>query len=609
MTTPTTWPVPSEAYVDLRFNAGAIDKFLTSEEEFFTDRLGQKKPTVIGIVGSVSILGKPYATEQLAQADIDNGTIPDSAVFTVVSPDSSSSVLIYQNKGGVATYTGRGLADASAVDEALKTSKDIDDRTKGIMTIETGDGSFIWGDKSSRKSMEIKPNGDKVLYGVTQTSQLAVSDEIDMDGEKTISSAGSSYSHAWMGSNYRVGLGMRKGGRTVELHGVPMTTQRGMLPNDVFSIGDSITAFGQAASKPNATGTIYRPLINAQCWAGWAMLMTNGRYRYVGMSATGGYTASQILATHVPKAIAANPSFCMVMCGRNDVVQGIDIESVTIPAMTSIFRQLRYAGIIPVVCTMSAQSNNTDAMNQARYKINAFCRAYAAKYGLPLVDLHTATTDPLTGEWKDGYNQVRSDGSLDPSHPTPMGAKAMGRAVADAMQQWQAPTLPRKSASITTPENSDNQLPNPLFMQHQNGVPDGWVIDSSGTFAIESPTDGVGNTFVMTGSGSSVAAAHITVPVVSGKTAFGASMNISAHQGSWVSCYVVGGSSIADSADTVYLGGVRNWKLSTDGRAYFYYEFDVPEGVSEVTIVAKAQDGTLRIEQGGLFKIIDASGY
>ena len=609
MTMPTKWPVPSEAYVDLRFNSGKLDEFITSTDEYYTDRLGQKKPTMVGIVSNLSIIGRPYATEQLAQADIDNGTIPENAVFTVVSPGSSSAVLIYQNKGGVATYTGRGIADASAVNEALKVSKDIDDRTKGVMTIETGDGSFIWGDKNSRKSMEIKPNGDKVLYGVTQANQLSISDEIDMDGEKTIPSAGSIYSHAWMGSNFRVGLGMRKGGRIVELHGVPITTQRGMLPNDVFSIGDSITAFGTAWSGTNATGKSYYPVTNAQCWSAWAMLMTGGRYRYVGMSATGGYTASQILATHVPKAIAANPSFCIVMCGRNDVVQGIDIESVTIPAMTSIFRQLRFAGIIPVVCTMSAQSNNTDAMNSARYKINAFCRAYATKYGLPLVDLHAATTDPLTGEWKSGYNQVRSDGSLDPSHPTPLGAKAMGKAVADAMQQWQAPTLPRKASSITTPENSDNQLLNPLFIQHQNGIPDGWAIDSSGSFSIESQADGVGNTFVMAGSGNSVASAHITVPVVSGKTAFGAVLNISAHQGSWVSCYVVAGSSIADSSDTVYFGGVRNWKLSTEGRAYFYYEFDVPEGISEVTIVAKAQDGTLRIEQGGVFKVIDASGY
>ena len=48
MTMPTKWPVPSEAYVDLRFNSGKLDEFITSTDEYYTDRLGQKKPTKIG---------------------------------------------------------------------------------------------------------------------------------------------------------------------------------------------------------------------------------------------------------------------------------------------------------------------------------------------------------------------------------------------------------------------------------------------------------------------------------------------------------------------------------------------------------------------------------
>ncbi|WP_262215838.1 hypothetical protein [Serratia ficaria] len=80
------------------------------------------------------------------------------------------------------------------------------------------------------------------------------------------------------------------------------------------------------------------------------------------------------------------------------------------------------------------------------------------------------------------------------------------------------------------------------------------------------------------------------------------------HGYSWVSCYLVAGSSTADTAETIYLGGLRNWKLSTDGYGYFYYEFTAPVGYSEVTIVTKAQEGTLRLAVGGLFNIADTTG-
>ncbi|WP_314732718.1 SGNH/GDSL hydrolase family protein, partial [Serratia ficaria] len=283
----------------------------------------------------------------------------------------------------------------------------------------------------------------------------------------------------------------------------------------------------------------------------------------------------------------------------NDVVKSLDFETVTRPALTKIYSKLRRAGIIPVVCTMSAQSGNSEAQDVLRYEINAFLRAYAAKYGLPLVDLHAATTDPLTGQWIAGYNQ-------DESHPWPVAAKAMGKAIADTMSQWIAPTIPRKAVSVTTPENSDNILPNPLFIQQTDGVPNGWVIDSSGTFSVENDPDILGNAFVMTGAGTSIAAAHRTLPVTGGqKYGLGVELKIAANISSWVSCYVVVGNSIADTDSTVYLAGIRNWKQSTDGYGYFYYEFTAPGDATEITIVAKAQDGTLRIAQGGVLKITE----
>lgn len=522
------------------------------------------------------------------------GMMADGVAFYYYLNDNGKAVQISQTAG------------AAAVESAIETARSVDSRTAGLNSIFTRDGKTIFGDPRGRQSLLIEKNGDKTLFGKTKAYFVDIADRLLFGNTAQLSATGSSYKWGLMGSNFRVALGLRKDNRTVELHGIPLTTQRGALPNDAAVTGDSISQFGLAASQPNAKGKIYDPLVNAQCWAAWAMLFTGGRFRYAGTYATGGYTAAQILATHIPRVIAAKPTFCIVLAGRNDVVKRLDFEKVTRPALTKIYSKLRRAGIIPVVCSMSAQSGNTPDQDVLRYKINAFNRAYAAKYDLPFVDLHAATTDPLTGEWKDGYNQVRADGSLDPSHPTPFGAKAMGKTVAETMKGWVAPTTPRKAISVTTPETSDNLLANPLFIDHTDGIPDGWVIDSSGTFSVADDPDVLGNAFVMSGRAGSVAMCHRTLQVTAGQRyGFGIEAKITASLSSWVSCYVVAGSSTEDTAETVYLAGLRNWKESTDGYGYFYYEFTAPADASEVTVIAKAQDGTLSIAQGGVLNITE----
>lgn len=541
-----------------------------------------------------------------ANAAIAAGTIPDGALFNVSVAASVMPPRLadqYKNVGGVATLTGQTVANGKALNDATTLANSTDRRTTGIKLIALADGSFAWADINSRQSMVIKPSGDKVLYGKTQANMVTVTESLNMGNTQTIPSDGSAYVNAWGGKNYRVAFGLRNDRRTVDLHGVPITTQRGALPNDVFGIGDSISAYGISSSQPNASGTLYPPLTNSQSWTTWAMLMTNGRYSYVGTSATPGFTTAQVLATHVPKAIAIKPTFCLVMCGRNDVVQGIDIDSVTIPAMTSIYRQLRFAGIIPVVCSMPAQSGNTDTMNIARYKINDFCRQYAVKYGLPFVDLHAATTDPLTGGWIAGYNQ-------DVSHPTPLGAKAMGNAVATAMAEWQAPTTPQKAESVTTPTSSNNILTNPLFVDSSAGLPTDWSTDVAGSVAISQESNIKGNVWTVTGDSTPYPRYYRTITVVPGKKyGFGFMMKISGTGAvpSWMSCYAKSGTSLTDSAGDVYFGGVRGWRLTADW-GYYYFESVIPLGVTQMTIIVQAQSGYISLAQMGIFTIIDTTG-
>ncbi|MDU4843744.1 MAG: hypothetical protein E6X49_21760, partial [Leclercia adecarboxylata] len=48
-TQPTQDPVASESPRNLKFNAGKIDEFVTSESHTYTDRFGQKHRTIAGI--------------------------------------------------------------------------------------------------------------------------------------------------------------------------------------------------------------------------------------------------------------------------------------------------------------------------------------------------------------------------------------------------------------------------------------------------------------------------------------------------------------------------------------------------------------------------------
>lgn len=598
MTTPTTKPIPSNDVIDLKFNAEKIDQIVNTDDEFYYDRFGVKRATVAGAVNNISLIGKPYATSELAQIDIDNGTIPNNGIYGLISSNDSRSIELWKNNAGIPEFTGKYEVDGSLVEEFIELSKSTDIRTKGLFTIQDNSGNFWLVDGNGRAAYKVENTGKKIMYGETELEEVLIKQTINFTNTSLIPSSGASYRRATIDPTGRVIEGIRISDNKWEFEGVPFSnkTMRGLLPNDMFFIGDSITAYGQAWSGANNTGTSYAPLLNAQSWPAWAELFSNGRVVYAGQSATGGYTTSQILTTHLPVAISKGNTFCVVLGGRNDI-NGAVALSATIKNFTAIFSKLRYAGIIPVICTMPAQSGNTDSKKLNENQINEFLKAYALKYGLPFVDFHAATVDPLTGEWKSGYNQ-------DVSHPTPLGASVMGKALSDAMVQWVAPTLPRTAVSLTTPEFSNNLIDNPLFGSSTSGVPTGWTTATAGTVSVATDSQILGNAWNITGSGT-VPKYTKTISVTAGtKIGFGAMLKCSATDSSSVAFYAVAG----DSTSTVYLAGIRGWKLTITNYGYFYYEVIIPSGMTQMTLIASVNQGTLNLAQLGAF-VLDTTDY
>lgn len=498
-------------------NAERLDKLVNGSALTEPDRAGDDLDTWRGMMAknealteetrqNLIPLSRQYATLAAAQADI--ATIPVGATTYYRSPDDSSLAVEVINNAGTLQPTGRKMPSQDAVSAVDEKINETNTRTEGLKTSEKSVNPFEIIDNAGRTPFFINDIGIVNAPGGISTKSIDGLDNISVENmstsdltakvvttEKINAESDNGYPFPVIDLNGRVlWYWDAVTGRPVCL-GEPLTNHRGPLPGDIFAIGDSITAYGVAWSGANASGTSYAPCINDQSWHGWASLFTNGRIQLAGISATGGYTVTQVKNVHLPNAIATDPTFCVVMCGRNDIVQGINIDTVTIPAFKSIFLQLRQAGIIPVVCTMSAQGNSGDNTRRiAEQKLNAWLRAYASAKSLPLVDLHRYTVDPLTGDWITGYNQ-------DVSHPNGTGAKVMGQALVDGLKDWTSPVWPVRADEQLAAGLTKNHITNALFLNNTGSNPSDWTITTAGTATISTDSSVKGNVWTTTNQG------------------------------------------------------------------------------------------------------------
>lgn len=586
--TPTDNAVPSTDIRDAVYAGAMLDKVVTSTEPTYIDRLGGEHYTVDGMKAegdkiveetrkNLIPLSRQYMTLAEAQADIAN--IPESSTTYYRSPDDSSLAVEVINNAGTLQPTGRKMPSQDAVSAVDEKINQTNARTDGLNTREKSVYPLEVIDKYGRTPLFIDEEGGlnapggiitKSLSGVSAISLESVDADqaniLALTSQKVIADSDNDYPLPVVDQQGRVlWYWNPETGRPVCL-GEPLSNHRGPMKGDIFAIGDSITAYGVAWSGANASGTSYAPCLNDQSWHEWASLMTNGRIHLTGISATGGYTVTQVKNVHLPIAIAANPTFCVVMCGRNDVVQGINIDTVTIPAYRTIFLRLRQAGIIPVVCTMSAQGNSGDNTRRiAEHKLNAWLRAYANEKSLPLVDLHRYTVDPLTGDWIAGYNQ-------DVSHPNGTGAKAMGQALVDGLKDWTSPVLPARADEQLAAGLTKNLITNALFLNNAGGNPSDWTVTTAGTATITTDPAVKGNVWSTANQSSELA-----VSVTPGQRLQFGFFTKTASQ---LSLYVLAGG----SSSTQNLAGLRGWKTYITDWAYFSYEFTVPAGITQVTV-------------------------
>lgn len=199
----------------------------------------------------------------------------------------------------------------------------------------------------------------------------------------------------------------------------PIPPRPSKIPGDlqrratIACIGDSRTT----ADYPNAT-----PI-----YVTYAVRALAGRLQWVGNYATGGYTAAQVRATHLPQVLALNPrpTFCVVLAGTNDLATRTAAEIVD--DLRAMYVALRGAGITPVCLSELPRDLTAVSLNKIA-AVNSGIAAIARSYGFPFVDVYPLLCDPATGQWSSSAT-YETDGV----HPIALGHKVIGDAIATAL--------------------------------------------------------------------------------------------------------------------------------------------------------------------------------
>lgn len=519
---------------------------------------------------------------------------PSGKSFRVAIQDATLSVVAfnyYLNNSGVAEFI-TSYPNKRYLDMVNALAESTDRRTRGLVAFKREKKPVSFVSRKGVNLFSINENSDKEMPGNTFSDYMNILRELII-GPSALRRARPGYLFNLVAGGKRLLAARDDGDATLEYRGIPLETHMGLLENTFGGFGDSLTA----------NGIVQASVYNAKSWHLWASMFSQGRLRYVGQWATGGYTTADMIRVHLQPAIAAKPRFIVFLGGRNDVIQkdssGQFLFSVdTIKNnIRYILTQLRKNGIIPIVCSMAAQNNADPQLKNRENAVNSFTRAFAISQGFPFVDMRAATVDPVTDGWKAGYNGTLDNGLPDPSHPTALGAFHMGKALAAAMFPLAMPVYPQLAIANPVTEGGPNSIINPLFLDTNNGLPTGWQVEGGNVVLVNDPAV-VGNVLAVKGSAGVRAAVSQIVPVTPGeKRDFSFKVKIISEASGSIGCFLE-----TNDATKANVIGLRPWNQSSDGFLTYSYELVAPQNVTELKLSIVANNAEIHVGQMGLLK-------
>ena len=245
-------------------------------------------------------------------------------------------------------------------------------------------------------------------------------------------------------------------------------------PNTLYMIGDSLCARNWSTTDANFISTNHDGVFEV------ANEIRGYPFNIVANLGVGGKTAAQVLTEQLPTVLAAQPKYCYVQCGVNDLYVSTRTGAATAADIISIVTQLANAGIIPIWSTVWARAFTTSGVLSEHQKCNDLLKQFwfSTKTGI-FWDGYGISVDPV------GSNSAPRTGWMpnDNIHPNNVGGHWLGKSL--------APLLPLGPGLLTSPfedsttSGGSNLLANPQFTgtggtagANMSGtVPTSWTVD------------------------------------------------------------------------------------------------------------------------------------
>lgn len=245
---------------------------------------------------------------------------PDDKSFRVAIQDATLSVVAfnyYLNKGGVAEFI-TSYPNKRYIDMVNALADSTDRRTRGLLTLKRKKKPVDFVSRQGASMFSINENSEKEMPGKTFSDYMNILRELII-GPSALRRARPGYLFNIIVGGFRL-LAVRDDGvGTMEYRGIPLENHIGLLQNTLGGFGDSLSDNGR--NPPVEPGKPRGWTFNARSWQMWASLFSDGRIKYIGQWATGGYTTADMIRDHLKSAIAAKPRFITFLGGRNDVIQ------------------------------------------------------------------------------------------------------------------------------------------------------------------------------------------------------------------------------------------------------------------------------------------------
>jgi lysophospholipase L1-like esterase len=200
-------------------------------------------------------------------------------------------------------------------------------------------------------------------------------------------------------------------------------------PNTVAILGASIAEMAGGVGVGVYDTAVASPFTRADGYFTWANMSLGGRLTMVKNAGVGGQRSDQILArvTDVTN-LSVLPGYCILSdAASNDLVQSIPSATI-VTNLDAICDALQAKGITVVICTSLPLAGNAAHLLRQE-EVNTWIRGRATQPGFIVCDWAARWTDATTAGPKTGF-------ATDGIHPTPLGAGAIGKVLADALRPY-----------------------------------------------------------------------------------------------------------------------------------------------------------------------------